>query len=122
MSFEKLTREARIKFNTLNDDAEETQARISVIQTRIAGMRDIASITPPLDLDRQQKRMADEQARFTSLMRVTTTLRTWIMQLPANIELANVMVIVNREYSPRMCAGLKCPRLECGFLVTNSPI
>lgn len=90
MSFDKLTPQARIKFNELNDEAEETRARLSVIQSRINGMMELADIAPPADLDRQRQRMADEQTRFTYLMRVTTSLRTWIMQIPARAEVLNV--------------------------------
>jgi hypothetical protein len=93
MTTTRLTQLSGTKYAEMMDEVEEAQNRALGVQRRIKGMEDQIRNNPASapevehELTRQRSRLVQEQARHIALTHMTTTIRTWLMQLSPIVEL-----------------------------------
>ncbi len=95
MSTSRLSKQAATKFADMADNVEAAMSSVHAIQRRVSELEKQVRNNPASasetehELTRQRSRLSSEQARHIALSRVTTAVRTWLMQLGPGVELVD---------------------------------
>jgi hypothetical protein len=93
MSTSRLTKASAAKYADMADSVEQAWSQVQSIQRRVSELEKQVRNNPASasetehELSRQRARLGQEQARHIALSRVTTAVRTWLMQLGPGVEL-----------------------------------